>query len=132
VRAHVRSALLAAAASVLLVSLAQLAMRWGMMRLPPLTDPAAVAAAALAHETAVLAVLGGLACYGVSMLCWLVALRALPLRVAYPLLSLSYVLVYVIAGLVPAFAEDFSWTASLGVTLVVAGVAIIVPGGHGD
>jgi undecaprenyl phosphate-alpha-L-ara4N flippase subunit ArnF len=111
-----------AAASVVLVSIAQLAMRWGMTRLPA-SEPLATLAA---HGGAVAAVLAGLACYGVSMLTWAVALRRLPLSVAYPLLSLSYVLVYLAAGLIPAFAERLSATRTLGVLLIVCGVTVLM------
>lgn len=112
-----------AAASVVLVSIAQLAMRWGMTHLPAASE---LLSMPTAHAGAVAAVLAGLACYGVSMLTWAVALRRLPLSVAYPLLSLSYVLVYLAAGLIPAFAERLSATRSLGVLLIVCGVTVLM------
>jgi len=116
-----------AAASVVLVSIAQLSMRWGMTHLPAASELlAAPAAQEGAHVTAVAAVLAGLACYGVSMLTWIGALRRLPLSVAYPLLSLSYVLVYAAAGLIPAFAERMSATRTFGVLLIVCGVTALM------
>ena len=74
--------------------------------------------ASIAYAPGSYAVLAGLTCYGVSMLCWVAALRSLPLRVAYPLLSASYVIVYLAAGLLPAFGEHLNATRSLGVLLI--------------
>lgn len=107
--------------SVLLVSAAQLGMRWSMSRLPapehwlgadiPL-GPLAV-------------VFGAILAYALSMLCWLMALRDLPLGRAYSLLSISYALVYLAAASLPLFHEDFSLSKSLGVALVILGVITI-------
>lgn len=107
--------------SVLLVSGAQLGMRWSMSRLPspehwlgadiPL-GPLAV-------------VFGAILAYALSMLCWLMALRDLPLGRAYSLLSISYALVYLAAASLPLFHENFSLSKSLGVALVILGVITI-------
>lgn len=59
------------------------------------------------------------------MLCWLAALRDLPLGRAYSLLSISYVLVYVLAASLPLFDEGFTSTRTLGVALVTLGVLTI-------
>ena len=75
-----------ALASVLL-SLAQLLLRTAMLALPPLDTWTA-----LPWQHGLIPLIGGLAAYGCSMLCWLLALRLLPLNRLYPLLSLSYVL----------------------------------------
>lgn len=109
--------------SVLLVSSAQLGMRWSMTRLPapsqwldalPGLDPAAL----LVLGCAVLA-------YALSMLCWLIALNHLPLSRAYSLLSLSYALVYLAAAWLPGLGEPLSLTRTLGVGLVIGGVMLI-------
>jgi len=114
-----------AAMSVLLVTVAQLAMRWGMMQLPPISEILA-ATATIARAPGTYAVVGGLTCYAMSMLCWVAALRNLPLSLAYPLLSASYVIVYLVAGLMPAFGEHLSPTRSLGVLLIVCGITILL------
>ena len=36
-------------------------------------------------------VLGGLACYGVSVIVWILGLSRVPVSIAYPMLSLGYV-----------------------------------------
>ncbi|MDE1166653.1 MAG: 4-amino-4-deoxy-L-arabinose-phosphoundecaprenol flippase subunit ArnF [Pseudomonas sp.] len=108
--------------SVALVSGAQLGMRWGMTRLPSLDALLNV------HDLpwGVLAVLAGaILAYALSMLCWLGALRDLPLGRAYSMLSISYALVYLLAAVLPAFNEHFSMLKTLGVTLVILGVIII-------
>lgn len=113
--------------SVLLVSAAQLAMRWSMTRLPQpgqwLSTLTSQGLDTLAVAVAV--VLAAIAAYGLSMLCWLLALRDLPLGRAYSLLSLSYALVYLLAASLPLFDESFSFGKSLGVALVMLGVITI-------
>ncbi|WP_060507027.1 4-amino-4-deoxy-L-arabinose-phosphoundecaprenol flippase subunit ArnF [Pseudomonas sp. NBRC 111124] len=114
-----------ALSSVLLVSSAQLAMRWSMSRLP-LPDQWLSALTGQGVDAVALAVvLAAIAAYGLSMLCWLLALRDLPLGRAYSLLSLSYALVYLLAASLPLFDESFSLNKSLGVALVMLGVITI-------
>ena len=113
-----------AGCSVVLVTLAQLGMRWSMMRLPH--PEALLAAGARAIALFPLAVLAAaVAAYGASLACWLVALRHLALSRAYSILSLSYALVYVAAALLPGLDGGFSLRKSLGVVLVLLGVALV-------
>lgn len=70
-------------------------------------------------------ILGGLAAYGVSLLAWLNVLARIPLSFAYPLLSISYVLVYIGAIASPLLAEDLTAMRAMGVMLVAFGAAII-------
>ena len=114
-----------ASGSVLLVSGAQLGMRWSMTRLP---EPAQWLAAISQGEVSISAlavVLAAIAAYALSMLCWLLALRDLPLGRAYSLLSISYALVYLLAASLPVFHESFTLSKTLGVTLVILGVLVI-------
>ena len=107
--------------SVGLVSAAQLGMRWSMTRLP------------LPHEwlnaqidlAALRVVFLAICAYALSMLCWLVALKHLPLGRAYSLLSISYALVYLLAAGLPVFNEHFSLSKTLGVAFVILGVLVI-------
>lgn len=114
-----------AMASVLLVSAAQLGMRWSMTRLP---QPAAWLQA-LGNggiDLLALAVVAAAICaYALSMLCWMGALNHLPLSRAYSLLSISYALVYLGAAWLPGFGEPLSPLRTLGVGLVMAGVLTI-------
>lgn len=111
--------------SVLLVSSAQLGMRWGMSRLPSpelWLHPGVWAQQDLA---AVLVIAAAIIAYGLSTLAWLMALRDLPLSRAYSLLSVSYVLVYALAAALPFFHETFTVSKTIGVMLIVTGVLTI-------
>jgi len=64
-------------------------------------------------------ILGGLACYVISVVVWVIALSRVPVSIAYPMLSIGYV--------VNAFA---AWYL-LGETLTpmrLAGIGIIIAG----
>ncbi len=107
--------------SVLLVSAAQLGMRWSMTRLP---SPENLLVASI-DPVAMVVVLSAIVAYALSMLCWLAALRDLPLGRAYSLLSISYALVYLLAASLPLFNETFSLSKTAGVALVMLGVIVI-------
>ncbi|MBV4473541.1 4-amino-4-deoxy-L-arabinose-phosphoundecaprenol flippase subunit ArnF [Pseudomonas sp. B2M1-30] len=111
-----------ALASVGLVSAAQLGMRWSMTRLPP---PEQWLSLSHIDVAALAVVFTAIVAYALSMLCWLAALRDLPLGRAYSLLSISYALVYLLAASLPLFHETFSLSRSLGVALVMLGVITI-------
>lgn len=111
--------------SVGLVSAAQLGMRWSMTRLPLPSEWLS----AFNNNSIDLGALGvvslAILAYALSMLCWLGALKYLPLGRAYSLLSISYALVYLLAASLPVFNEDFSVSKTLGVALVILGVLVI-------
>ncbi|AZF37556.1 Undecaprenyl phosphate-aminoarabinose flippase subunit ArnF [Pseudomonas sp. R4-39-08] len=111
--------------SVGLVSAAQLGMRWSMTRLPlPDAWLSAMSSASLDLNALGVVVLA-ISAYALSMLCWLGALKHLPLGRAYSLLSISYALVYLLAACLPVFNEHFSLAKTLGVALVILGVLVI-------
>ncbi|AOZ14647.1 MULTISPECIES: 4-amino-4-deoxy-L-arabinose-phosphoundecaprenol flippase subunit ArnF [Pseudomonas] len=114
-----------ASASVVLVSSAQLGMRWSMTRLPEPTHWLDALRHGEVSLAAVAVVSGAIVAYALSMLCWLLALRDLPLGRAYSLLSISYALVYLLAASLPMFHESFTLSKTLGVTLVILGVLTI-------
>ena len=114
-----------ASASVVLVSSAQLGMRWSMTRLPEPTHWLDAVRHGEVSLAAVAVVSGAIVAYALSMLCWLLALRDLPLGRAYSLLSISYALVYLLAASLPMFHENFTLSKTLGVTLVILGVLTI-------
>ena len=111
--------------SVMLVSGAQLGMRWSMTRLPQPEQWLTALSAGSVDLSALAVVVAAIFAYALSMLCWLAALRDLPLGRAYSLLSISYALVYLLAASLPLFNESFSFTKSLGVALVMLGVITI-------
>ncbi|KAA5967111.1 MULTISPECIES: 4-amino-4-deoxy-L-arabinose-phosphoundecaprenol flippase subunit ArnF [unclassified Pantoea] len=111
------------ACSVLLVSAAQLMMRWAMPQLPDVSSLTSLPAICLLPA---LLLVAGLGAYGLSMLCWIRALGHFPLNRVYPLLSLSYVLVWLAAVSLPVFHEAFSWHSLAGVVMIVIGLLCIV------
>lgn len=111
--------------SVSLVSAAQLGMRWSMTRLPEPAQWLDALGSVGIDYVALGVVLAGICAYALSMLCWLLALRDLPLGRAYSLLSISYALVYLLAAGLPWFHEPFTLSKSLGVALVILGVITI-------
>ncbi len=67
----------------------------------------------------------GVFLYAVSMLAWIVALTRFPVSLAYPMLSISYVIVYVAATYLPVFDESASLEKTLGVGLVAVGISVL-------
>ncbi|TDS96494.1 undecaprenyl phosphate-alpha-L-ara4N flippase subunit ArnF [Rahnella sp. BIGb0236] len=113
------------AGSVLLVTAAQLLMKWGMVQIPSDALSLWHVSFILNHLTPLIAVFLGLCGYVLSMGCWFFALRYLPLNRAYTLLSLSYALVYIAAVTLPWFNESISLTKTLGGLLILSGVWLI-------
>ncbi|QWL60531.1 4-amino-4-deoxy-L-arabinose-phospho-UDP flippase [Aeromonas jandaei] len=108
--------------SIVLVTVAQLCMKWGAISLPAWqADPAVM----LAHPLPLLTIAIGILCYGLSLLCWLAALHSTPLNIAYPLLSTSYGLVYLLAVSMPAFAEPLVASKAAGVALIFFGAVLV-------
>jgi undecaprenyl phosphate-alpha-L-ara4N flippase subunit ArnF len=67
----------------------------------------------------------GVILYAVSMLVWIVALTRFPVSLAYPMLSISYVIVYVAAIFLPILNEIASLEKTLGVGFVVVGISVL-------
>jgi len=108
--------------SIVLVTVAQLCMKWGAISLPAWqVDPAVM----LAHPLPLLTIAIGILCYGLSLLCWLAALYSTPLNIAYPLLSTSYGLVYLLAVSMPVFAEPLVASKAAGVALIFFGAVLV-------
>ncbi|RAU48138.1 MULTISPECIES: 4-amino-4-deoxy-L-arabinose-phosphoundecaprenol flippase subunit ArnF [unclassified Pseudomonas] len=120
-----RQGLLLATSSVALVSAAQLAMRWSMLRLPSPTQWLDAVQAGRVDPVALAILAGAITAYGLSMLCWLGALRDMPLSRAYAWLSISYALVYLLAATLPFFNETLTVPRTVGVALIVLGVVTI-------
>jgi multidrug transporter EmrE-like cation transporter len=73
-----------------------------------------------------LRVLSGLAAWAASTLCWLYVLRVAPLSRAYPLSSLTYVLIPLAS--IYLFGEQVRRLHALGMMLIVLGVACLLSG----
>ncbi|CNI35746.1 4-amino-4-deoxy-L-arabinose-phosphoundecaprenol flippase subunit ArnF [Yersinia rohdei] len=111
--------------SVVLVTVAQLMLKWGMMNTPLMSWADISWPFLVSHLTQLIAVICGLFGYALSMMCWFFALRFLPLNRAYPLLSLSYVLVYLAAVLLPWYQEPATLLKTLGSGFILLGIWLI-------
>ena len=69
------------------------------------------------------AILGGFACFFISALLWIFALRQVPLSVAYPMVALSYIVIFI--GSAVLFGESVTWRHWSGAALIVAGIVLI-------
>ncbi len=103
---------------VLLSSAAQLALKRGMAP-PPGSDLGGTYAHALTSPMVWL----GLGLYGASAVLWLWVLSRLDVSLAYPLVSLGFVVTLALG--VVWLGEPLSWTRVAGCGLIVAGVWLL-------
>ena len=68
-------------------------------------------------------ILGGLACYVVSVVVWIMALSRVPVSVAYPMLSVGYIVNAVAAWLL--FGESLTAQKLVGIAFIVVGVFLV-------
>jgi len=67
--------------------------------------------------------IGGVACYGVSLIVWILGLSRVPVSIAYPILSLGYVINAIAAHYL--LAESVTLTRWLGIGFIVLGVWLV-------
>jgi small multidrug resistance pump len=65
----------------------------------------------------------GLAVYALAAVCYVVALKRIPVSVAFPSVAASYVVVAVIAHLL--WNEPFGWPQLTGLLLIGSGILLI-------
>ena len=68
-------------------------------------------------------ILGGLACYVVSVVVWIMALSRVEVSIAYPMLSVGYVVNAIAAWYL--FGEAVSATRLAGIGVIILGVYIV-------
>jgi len=68
-------------------------------------------------------ILGGMTCYAVSLVVWIMALSRVPVSVAYPMLSIGYVVNAIVAHY--WFGEALAAPKLLGIGLIVVGVYVV-------
>ena len=110
---------------VILASAAQLCLKLGVSVLPLLQADGLVAIRQAEAAWSALWLVVGLGCYGLSMLLWIRVLMGLALSVAYPLLSISYALVYLVATSWPVWGETATPARSAAVGLIILGVVLV-------
>ncbi|KHS79902.1 4-amino-4-deoxy-L-arabinose-phosphoundecaprenol flippase subunit ArnF [Pectobacterium brasiliense] len=111
--------------SIVLASTAQVLMKSGMLALPSISLAHWPSLSTLLAGWPAVAVLIGMLCYGLSMVCWFMVLRYLPLSRSYPLISLSYAVVYLAAVFLPWLNEPMSLRKNLGVLIILLGVWLV-------
>jgi len=68
-------------------------------------------------------ILAGLACYGVSVVVWILALSRVPVSVAYPMLSIGYIMNAV--GAWWLFGESLTAQKLVGIGFIIVGVYLV-------
>lgn len=68
-------------------------------------------------------ILGGLGCYVVSVVVWILALSRVPVSVAYPMLSVGYVVNVAAAWYL--FGESITAQKLVGIAFIIAGVWLV-------
>ena len=68
-------------------------------------------------------ILGGLACYVISVVVWVIALSRVPVSIAYPMLSIGYVVNAVAAWYL--LGETLTPMRLTGIGIIIAGVFLV-------
>lgn len=68
-------------------------------------------------------IMGGMACYAVSLVVWIMALSRVPVSIAYPMLSIGYVVNAAVAYF--WLGEQINTMRMLGVGVIVLGVFLV-------
>lgn len=112
---------------VLLNAAAQLLLKAGASSVGPLrADMGSLGHAGIAlmrHP----GILGGLACYVVSVMIWIVALSRVEVSIAYPMLSIGYVVNALLAWWL--FGEAVNLQRWAGIAVILVGVALVAQSG---
>jgi small multidrug resistance pump len=67
--------------------------------------------------------IGGLAAYGVGAICYIVAIKRIPVSIAFPTVAISYVLVAIAAHMI--WQEALGWQQFAGIGLIAAGILVL-------
>lgn len=68
-------------------------------------------------------ILVGLVAYVLSFAIWIVVLSRVPVSIAYPMLSIGYVINVVLGYYI--FGESLNWLKVLGVAVIILGVVLV-------
>ena len=71
-------------------------------------------------------IIGGLACYGLGAVVWLLVLSKIPVSFAYPFVALGIVLTTAAGVLV--LGESISLITGIGIAVIIAGIALVALG----
>jgi multidrug transporter EmrE-like cation transporter len=113
---------------VLLNAAAQLLLKAGTNRVGPIALDAqslpALQALALSGP-----IIAGLACYVISVVVWIVALSRVEVSIAYPMLSIGYVVNAIAAWFL--FGEALTPMRLAGIAVIIVGVFLLAGSGRG-
>ncbi len=70
--------------------------------------------------------IAGITCFGLNLLSYTMALKQIPLVVAYPIMVGTGYLIMVIVSR-PLLGETFTWVQLVGAVLILAGLILIIP-----
>jgi multidrug transporter EmrE-like cation transporter len=110
-------------AGVLLNAAAQLLLKGGTNRLGVITLTTGNWPATLWRMVTEGFFVAGIACYVVSVFVWILGLSRVPVSIAYPMLSLGYVLNAVVAHYL--FGESLGIVRWMGIAMILGGVWLI-------
>ena len=68
-------------------------------------------------------IMGGMACYAISLVIWIMALSRVPVSIAYPMLSIGYLINALVAW--QWLGEAISAQKVLGISFIIIGVVLI-------
>ena len=115
-------------AGVLLNAAAQLMLKAGANRVGPVEMETAAIAAAARELAFSLPIAGGIACYVISVVVWIAALTRVEVSLAYPMLSIGYVVNAVAAWML--FGEQLTPLRMTGILVIILGVYLLAASGR--
>ena len=108
---------------ILLNAVAQLCLKSGTLKLGMISLLPETLLPTLWQLATNLPIMAGLSLYAFSVLTWIAGLSRVDVSIAYPLLSLGYVVNAVAAYFL--FGEIISWQRALGIGIILIGVYIL-------
>lgn len=109
---------------VLLNAVAQLSLKAGTNALGTLSFSSDEAVSTIIRVGFEPHIMGGLACYVLSLVIWIMALSKVPVSVAYPMLSIGYVVNAIAAWYL--FGELLTAQKLIGILVILVGVYLVV------
>lgn len=110
-------------AGVLLNAAAQLLLKAGTNALGPLVAPSGDYVSLVWRVATEIHILGGMSAYALSIGIWILALSRVDVSIAYPMLSIGYVVNAVAAWYL--FGEAVTVTRLIGIGVIILGVYIV-------
>ena len=110
--------------TILFTSYGQIIIKWRLLRLPELSGDfwsRLIFLTKVAFSD--FFILSGFAAAYCAAMCWMMAIKKLQLNVAYPLMSLSFVLVFILSSIL--FNEKTTFLQIAGLILILFGVSLV-------